>query len=110
MGADNSKPTDVSDAAWERVQNRKLDMIQQESQRRLMLEIERNEAMTKFNQDILEYCSACHDVPRFMMVFRSDRERCYKARENLLNNVTTIARSSMNQRSADEIIEKITKS
>lgn len=110
MGIDNSKPTDVSDAAWERVQNRKLDMIEQERQKRLVLEIKRYEGMQRLNTDLLQYCSACHDAPRFMMVFPSYRERCSVARGNLLNNVTNIVASSIDQQSADEFINQITKS
>lgn len=109
MGADNSKPSDVSDKAWERVQNRKLDMIAEETIKQERFAMQTSNVMTMFNDDLVEYCSACHDVPKIMMVLPSYRERCAVARGRVLNNVRDIIVITANKGAGNNTVDQINK-
>lgn len=47
--------------------------------------------ISQLEADFLVYCSACHDVPKIMMVFPSYRKDCAEARKKLLVNATITA-------------------
>lgn len=83
MGAQNTKPMNISDAAWERVQNRKLDMIAEAEKKKA-------EDMANVASSFADYCSACNDVPKLLMLLPSYRERCSQARGKLFKDVSGI--------------------
>lgn len=88
MGGANTKPMNVSDAAWERVQNRKLDMIAEAEKKKA-------DDMAHLASSFSDYCSACNDVPKLLMFFPSYRERCSQARGKLFKDISgVIAHSS----------------
>lgn len=120
MGLGESKPSNVSDEAWERVQVKKLEAEKQKfdaktakmDEANLKLdELEKTirEGTANSIRDFSEYCSACHDVPRFMMVFPNNRERCTLAREKLLNNTSGTAISMFRAEATKEMISEINK-
>ena len=109
MGSNNSKPTDVSDAAWERHQDKKLAILNEEIKENARLQKETNDKMTTFNANLFEYYSACHDTPQVMMMFPSYRNRCSLARGILIHDVTGMLMTSNNLENGKQMIEKINK-
>ena len=107
MGADNSRPVDISDAAWERVQKQKLDLMNEERRKRDEMQKEVSDRIIGLNMDFAEYCSACHDVPKIMMVLPSYRERCARARGKVMNDVTGIVAVTINVERANQMIGEI---
>ena len=107
MGAENTKPTNVSDAAWERVQTKKLNMIAEERDRIAADERQKVRGLTNLASNYAEYCSACNDIPKLLMFFPLYRERCSKAREKLFKDVSEIAVNTYNNANSDEIINQI---
>jgi hypothetical protein len=109
MGQDNSKPDDVSDAAWERYQDKKLDIVREQITEKENLQKEVNDKLLAFNVNFIDYCSACHDVPKPMMVFPSYREKCSLARGKLIGDMTGLLLTSNNIETTNQMIKKINK-
>jgi hypothetical protein len=106
MGAEESKPSGVSDEAWLNYQREKLQYRREEKERQR--EVEREQRVReKEEQDRIsaenqlkakqmavhfaEYMHHCHDCPRWMMIFPGNRERCANARLGLLNSGVDLA-------------------
>lgn len=109
MGAQPTKPNDVSDAAWERTQQRKLEAVQEEQAVLRKLNDEKNETLRRVTIDLLDYCSACNDIPSYLMIFPSYRQRCRETRTRLLGNVVDIAKAISEEDRAIKAISKISR-
>lgn len=109
MGAQPTKPTDVSDAAWERTQQRKLETIKEQQAEIQKIKEERHVALTRLKINVLEYCSACHDVPWILMLLPNNRRQCATARSRMLDDMTTLASAIANENIVNDTISKISK-
>lgn len=87
MGSTNSKPDDVSDAAWDKVQQQKLDLIAEKEHKIKEFQRKRQEEMNKFRVHLADYCGKCHDVPGIMMILPSYRKECSDARAKILEDL-----------------------
>ena len=88
MGSENSKPSDVSDAAWNKVQQQKLSLIAEKEKEIKEWKKERQEKLEEFSKDLANYCDKC-SVPKVMMLIPSYRKECTEAREKVFNTVTS---------------------
>lgn len=88
MGNGNSKPSNVSDAVWNKVQREKLDLITKKEQEAKDLEKIRQEKCRQLTVDFADYCHKCHDVPKIMMLFPSFRKDCSEARKRVLEDIS----------------------
>ncbi len=107
MGLNNSKPSDVSDAAWMQYQDKKLTMLQNQINENNQLNEEYNKTFSNLGNHYLEYCKACHDVPKYLMVFPSYREECNKARTQLFSDGINLIEKSGLIYIKEEIFKKI---
>lgn len=109
MGSDNSKPSDVSDATWEKVQYEKLKLINIQTSKLDEENIQLKNNMNQVVADYSDYCSACNDVPKIMMIVPSYRKTCSQAREKILNDVSGMISGTVSIKSTQEMINTINK-
>lgn len=87
MGAGNSKGTEcaLNVKMTEAVREENGQPKESLKERQQMIN-----RMLTFNSHIAEYCSSCHDVPKILMLLPSYRERCFRARYQVLHDVTNL--------------------
>lgn len=107
MGSSNTKPSDVSDAAWERQQEKKLEMVKEEIRQRDQFKQEAHHQVTNLVLDYDHYCRACHDVPKVLMLLPSYRNQCSEARGKLINNTMGYVLNTDLVVTREQMIEKI---
>lgn len=109
MGGQPTKPSDVSDAAWERFQEKKLQAVKDERVELERLTKERQDALVRLIESTLDYCSVCHDVPGAMMIFPSRREKCNVARRRMVGEMLQLNTAGVAEELVARTIAKIGK-
>ena len=107
MGSENSKPDHVSDAAWERVQEIRMNKIAEKETEIKELNEQKTASILLLTSNVVDYCSKCHDVPGILMLLPSYRKECADARSAVLKDITGMMSNAASEDAARRVINSV---